>query len=400
MFRNVLWCIGHELLMPNIVKAEGCCLYDSKGNEYLDFESGTWCVAAGHNHPSINKAIKKQLGEITHTGYCYSHAVVEEAAKKVQRITSLQGGKCVFLSSGSEAVEFGVQLLRTISQKPKLLTFTNSFLSSYGSSGSKRDDEWFLFDWDECAVCKKECSSKCPKLLDIPVKSVGGFVFEPGSTSGIVKFPPKKLIRNIISLIKKSRGYIQVNEITTGMGSTGKWFGFQHYDLQPDIVSIGKRLGNGYPVSAVSISREIVTEAEKCHFKYSQSHQNDPLGCAVANAVIDLIKTEKLVEKSRKSGKYLIKQLHKLQAKYPVIKDIRGRGLMIAVEFSEELPSQKASEIFRKLLKEKCIIAKRPGLNIFRIDPPLVVTKKQLNHFLSTLEKIISGFAGGNKRQI
>jgi acetylornithine aminotransferase len=129
-------------VLPDIVKGEGCYLYDLQGNKYLDLESGIWCLALGHCHPQINDAIRTQAGILTHSGYCYANPVMEHAANAVLDILNIPDGKCVFLSSGSEAVEFGVQALRKITAKPLILTLSDSFLGSYGSAGSKRQDEW------------------------------------------------------------------------------------------------------------------------------------------------------------------------------------------------------------------------------------------------------------------
>lgn len=208
---HVLWCIGHDLEIPDIVKAEGCYLYDSSGRKYVDLESGTWCVSLGHCNSSINAALKNQADSIIHTGYCYSHTVVEAASVEILDIAGIHDGKCLFLTSGSEAVEFGVQVIRKITRKPKLLTLSDSFLSSYGSSGSRNSDEWHLFDWTGCndCPCSKTCDLDCDRLACIPFDSIGGFVFEPGSSSGMVRFPPKSLIQILVSVTRQHGGYIR-----------------------------------------------------------------------------------------------------------------------------------------------------------------------------------------------
>ena len=122
-------------------------------------------------------------------------------------------------------------------------------------------------------------------------------MFEPGSSSGHVRFPPKAFIQNIVKFIRQHDGFIQINEITTGLGRTGKWFGFQHYDIKPDIVSMGKGLGNGYPVSAIAMTPDIIAKLSEMGFYYFQSHQNDPLGCAAAKAVIATLQKENSIEK-------------------------------------------------------------------------------------------------------
>jgi len=389
---HVLWCNKHDLLLPDIRRGEGCYLYDAQGRSYLDLESGVWCTPLGHSHRLINEAMKAQADTLIHSGYCYSHNVVEQASKALLDILGLDDGKCVFLSSGSEAVEFGVQVLRKISGKPRLLTLADSFLGSYGSAGKKTSDEWYLFDWSRCPACdhRDACNPACQYLTDIPYEQMGGFVFEPGSASGLVRFPPQSLIRNIVNRIRTENGLIQINEITTGIGRSGKWFGFQHYDLHPDIVSMGKGLGNGFPVSAIAMSAAVIDDLGKKSFYYFQSHQSDPLGCAVAGEVIRVLKEESLIEKGRHAGDYLISRLLELKRKYPFIRDVRGRGLMIALEFHDRMSDGMVQELARQCIREGFILAKRPGFNVLRIDPPLIIQKQDLDPFLDTLDRLLS----------
>ena len=390
--KNIFWNIGHKLTLPNIIKGEGCYLYDDKNKKYVDMESGVWCTPLGHCHPEVTQVIQWQAEQLVHAGYCFSSPVVEEAAQEILKVTGMPDGSCVFLSSGSEAVEFGIQALHAISGKTKLLTLSDSFLGSYGSAKKSRSEEWYLFDWSKCANCSlsAECDPACTFLKNIPFDQVGGFVFEPGSSSGLVRFPPKALIQNIVKKIKKNNGFVQINEITTGMGRTGKWFGFQHYDLEPDIVSMGKGLGNGYPVSSVAMSKHVKKILDEHSFYYQQSHQNDPLGCAVAKQVITILKEKELIEKCRKSGYYLLKELLKIKDKNPSIRGVRGRGLMIAVEFDSSLDISLLDKIWSLCLEQGYIIARRPGLNVFRIDPPLIVERKVIDDFLEMFDRIVS----------
>jgi len=300
-------------------------------------------------------------------------------------------GKCIFLSSGSEAVEFGVQALRAVSGKPLLLTLSDSFLGSYGSAGKKQKDEWFLFDWTPCTVCPKmsACDPQCNHLTAISFDKIGGFVFEPGSASGLVRFPPQALIRTLTDQVRRHGGFVHINEVTTGIGRTGKWFGYQHYGICPDIVSLGKGLGNGYPVSAIALSSKISDCLERRPFHYSQSHQNDPLGCAAAEAVISALHKDNLIEKGAQAGVYLLDQLLQLKTAYSAIEDFRGRGLMIAIEFSQPVEHASMQALHEQLIQNGYIVAKRPGLNVLRLDPPLIIEKKNIDAFIDTLSLLI-----------
>ncbi len=381
---HILKC--NEIVKTDFVRGENCFLYDSEGKRYVDFESGIWCAALGHNHPRISQVIESQLKQVIHLGTRYPNGIAEEAAKAVLDTVGMENGKCIFLISGSEAVEFGVQAIRRITGKPLMLTFKNSFLGSYGSAGTKNPVEWFLFDWTSSAHMNVD-----ERLKQIPFDKIGGFAFEPGG-SGIsfVHFPPVPLIQKIVQEIHRRGGLILVNEVTAGMGRTGKWFGFQHYDIQPDIVAIGKGLGNGYPVSVVAMQQDVAEKLENSGFHYAQSHQNDPLGCVVAREVIAIFREGDWVKKGNTLGGFFLNELRKLARKHTVIKDARGRGMLLGLEFH---PHEKitATWAYRALLEKGFLVGYYPAANLLRFDPSLTMEKDDLLRLIEGLDNILSG---------
>lgn len=379
---HILKC--HEIFKTDFVHGQNCHLYDSQGKKYVDFESGIWCTALGHNHPRVNRVIETQLKNVSHLGTRYPNVLAEEAALSVLGAVGIDDGKCTFLSSGSEAVELGVQIIRRITGKPLLLTFQNSYLAGYGSAGQKRPDEWFLFDWGVC-----ESVDPCDCLDEIPFDTIGGFIFEPGGSGiGFVKFPPKQLVREIVRRIKQAGGLVAANEITTGMGRTGKWFGFQHYDIQPDIVSLGKGLGNGYPVSAVAMRAEVARKLEKDGFRYVQSHQNDPMGCSIAKEVIATFREEDWVARGDAKGEYFLEGLKQLEKKHSLVKEARGRGMELALEF---YPGQgfSATSACQALLEKGYLVGYYPAGNILRFDPALTIEQEDITHLLECLDAML-----------
>lgn len=372
---NILWYNGHELVIPDIVKAENCYLYDSNGRKFIDFESGVWCTSVGHGNPRINAVLKQQIEKISHTGYCYSNRLVDETANEILNTLGFKNGKCVFLCSGSEAVEYGVRIVQNITDKQLILTFTDSYFGAYGSAAQKLESEWFLFDW----IGNQDFS-------EIPFGKIGGFLFEPGSSSGFVRFPPKDLIQNIVRKIREKDGYIVINEVTTGIGRTGKLFGYRHYDFEPDIIAAGKGIGNGYPVSVTAVNERVGGVLENNPIKYAQSHQNDPLGALVAGEVLRIIKDENLIERSKKLGEYFINELKRIAEQNDAIKEVRGRGLMIAVEFKEISSATAARE---KLLENGFIVAQRSASGVLRIDPSLTIEEEDIKEFLKVFEGLI-----------
>lgn len=388
---HLFWYPGYEPALANIVRADNCHLYDAQGRRYLDLESGVWCTAIGHGHPRILRVLSEQAARNMHTGFSFSNPIVDEAAQGILSLHGFAGGKCVFLCSGSEAVEYGVRVVQSIHHRPMLMTMADSYLGAYGAASIKREEEWFSFDWMACNNCQHpdDCSRRCELWASIPFDQIGGFLFEPGSSAGLVRFPPAKLIRSIAAAIKVGGGLIMVNEVTTGVGRTGKWFGYQHYDLSPDIVAMGKGIGSGYPVSVTAFSPCVVQQMGGEVIKYAQSHQNDPLGAAVVLEVIRTIHEEGLIERGRQMAAVLIDGLKNIKERSRQILAIRARGLMVALELADDAQASYTTAVQQTLLGDGYILAQRPGLNVLRLDPSLTIEKADIVNFLETFEKVL-----------
>jgi acetylornithine/N-succinyldiaminopimelate aminotransferase len=259
---NIIWSTGHSLLLDHIVRAENCYLYDRDGRRYTDMESGVWCTGIGHCHPAVNRAIRDQSDKIFQSGFNYISPIVEKAALRVLEIAGFPGGKCVFLCSGSEAVEFGVRIGAVVSDKPARLTFADSYFGAYGQATHKQDPDWIRYNWLDCSCSGSGgCRATCKEFAAIPFGEIGLFLFEPGSSSGLVRFPSTGLIEKVCAKVIENGGLLMVNEVTTGAGRTGKWFGFEHYGIRPDIIAMGKGIGNGYPVSVTAVSEQVAGRA-------------------------------------------------------------------------------------------------------------------------------------------
>jgi acetylornithine aminotransferase len=371
-------------MIPNIIDSQGIYLFDENGKRYMDLESGVWCTSIGHKNKRINEVIKYQIDAIMHAGFCYSSEQIQRSAQSVLSITGFKGGKCVFLCSGSEAIEIARQVARHLTGKKRSLTLHDSYLGSY-SSVIDRSDGWYVFNWEVCQTCadREHCDMSCPSLRSIPA-DVSEFIFEPGSASGFVRFPPKSLIQNIVKTVRRNHGKVIANEVTTGIGRTGKWFGYHHYGIEPDMVAAGKGIGNGYPVSVAVLNRQTIKELERKPFKYYQSHQNDPLGAAIVENVLKIIKEEDLVSKAEEKGFHFLPKLESL-VDHKNILAVRGRGLMFALDLVDE---NVGDDIFRELIKEGYIVCNRKSL--FRIDPALIITENEFDAFIDALVRIVA----------
>ena len=382
--QHVYHCTGHALKIPAVTASQGAYVMDSDGKRYMDLESGVWCVSLGHANSRVNATIMDQIGRLTHSGFNYNSVVVEEAAQRILEVTGHKNGRCVFLCSGSEAIEIARQIARHITGFSQSMTLHDSYLGSY-SSVLDRSRGWYVFNWERCThcTCRETCDRGCELLQNIP-REIADFVFEPGSSSGFVRFPPKALIKNISKIVHENGGKVIANEVTTGIGRTGKWFGHHHYDLDCDLIAMGKGLGNGYPVSATSINAETVRQLDDKSFHYSQSHQNDPLGAAVAKEVIQQISDNDLIAKAEQNGAEFLSQLQSLVDDKFVL-SVRGRGLMFALDLAN---AEVARFIHDALLVKGFIVGLRGGF--FRIDPPLILTLEEFDGFIAAFKDVIA----------
>ncbi len=384
---NRLLATGVAFLDVRLVAGQDCRLRDEHGREYLDFESAVWCTPLGHSHPRVTRVIEEQAGRLLAMPYRFRNPAVDAAAERLLAAVGMPEGRCLFLSAGSEAVEFGVQAVRRLRPAPFLLTLTGSYLAAYGSAGTLDPARWQFLDWSACAGCPlaATCRVDCPRLQEIPWDAIAGLVFEPGNSSGTVRLPPAGLVRMLVSLVRQAGGLVMVNEVTTGVGRTGRWFGHQHYGIEPDVVAVGKGLGNGFPISAVVLGHGIAQELTESAFVYGQSHQNNPLGCAVAAEVLDVVREEGLVERSDRVGAWFLDRLRELSRRRPVIRACRGRGLMIAVELDVAVDPVAAA-----LLRRGFLVGRRPADGVLRFYPPLTIGEDEIEQLVATLDEVLA----------
>jgi len=355
----------HPKSLSNIVKAKDYKYFDKEGKEYIDLESGIWCASLGHSHPKIAKMIQNQAFKLIHTGTKLKPEFINEIAKKVLDKADMKG-KVFFMNTGSEAIDFAITLAKLKNEEAEISGFTDNYLGAYGQISEIKSK----IDIKRCMKCTKEkCKSECPAIKDkIPTNGI--LIFDPFCFARQVFEIPAKLIDVLKSEIKRKRCLLVLDEITAGLGRTGEWFGFQHYNLKPDLVILGKTLGNGYPVSAILIDKKIADLVEKENFVYAQSHQNDPLGCQIAGSVIDTLESEQLIESSKIKGEELLGIFKAELSKLEAIEEIRGKGLMLAIEIKKIF---SVENIYKTLIKKGVVIGISTKYNILNVFPAYTI---------------------------
>ncbi len=359
-----------------LVKSKDCYQYDSEGKEYIDFESGVWCANIGHSNPRVLKLIESQIKESIHQGYKFRNPYAEDLSQKLQQLIGIKNGSSVFLSSGSEAVNLSITIAQHITRRKKILKINNSYISAFGPGQIKPDND--------CLVNVQ--FNDFESIENIDFNEISTFVIETGGASvEMVKIPDYTFMKQLTKLASRNDCLLIANEVTTGMGRHGKWFGFQYYDIKPDIVVTGKGLGNGYPISAVTFNAVITHKFSQNPFRYAQSHQNDPLGCAIGLEVIKTIEENDLITKCQKTGQYFKKQLDLISEKHnDKIKEVRARGLMLALEFNDRIDGDR---INNQLFMNGFVVGFKS--NTLRFLPPLTIRTSDIDKMIEKLDKLL-----------
>lgn len=359
-----------------IVKSKGCYLYDSDDKQYVDFESGDWAANLGHSDDRISRVISKQAETSIHDGLRFRNHASEELSRRLLEKLSMPGGQSAFLNSGSEAVNLGIAVAKAVTGRSKVLKMDCSYLSAFGHGQISATNAGLV------NIAMDDYNA----IATIDFSDIAAFVFEPGNASSLIKYPANDFIKAICEATRQHGGLLMANEVTAGFGRTGKWFGHQYYDFVPDIVAIGKGLGNGYPVSGVSMNAEVAHLFDKSPFRYAQSHQNDPLGCAVGIEVMNIMDNDNLIQRSFETGEYFYNQLLTLQMRHAnVVKDIRARGLMIGIELTA---SNEAESIYHQLMERGFLVGCR--LNVIRFMPPLIIEKETIDSLITAMDEILT----------
>lgn len=362
-----------------LVRSEGVYLFDSEGRRYIDFESGVWCANLGHGHHAILDVLQQQAQECIHHGYRFRNHLSEMLSERLLQLLNFSEGQSVFLNSGSESVNLAISLAMHLTGRRKVFKVSNSYLSAYGH-GQMTDSNDILVNLS---------FNDLDVLNNADFNSAAAFVFEPGGASmDMVCFPDKAYIAAAFKKVKAAGAFFVVDEVTTGFGRLGDWFGFQFYDVTPDMVAMGKALGNGYPVSALCVNARVKQSLLQLPFRYAQSHQNDPMGCAIALEVLKQLKLNDLINISKTKGEYFVQKLMSIRCQYPnLVKDVRGRGMMFAIEFYEVVNGEWIAE----QLFDRGFVAGYKN-NVLRFMPPLTIPTIEIDNLTHAILELLQKY--------
>ncbi len=404
-----------------VASASGCIMKDTNGTEYLDCFSGIAVTNAGHGHPEVVAAAKKQIDELVHCcTYVYYSPRAGELAEVLAEVTPGKLRKSFFGNSGAEAVEGALRLAKQFVKRKEVVCLTQSFhgrtvgtLSITGNRGRKRGSGPYLSGIaftpaPNCYRCPlrlkyPKCGTACAEFVDYVFKyqtsgDVAAFIAEPVMGEGGIVVPPPDYFKIACEIVRNDGAVFICDEVQSGFGRTGKLFAIEHYGVEPEIMCLAKGLADGFPLGAF-IAREDVAGAF-APGDHLSTFGGSPVSCAAAMANIAVMRKEKLPENSAARGEQLIGRLGKFGKDNKLVGDVRGKGLMIGVELVKDKaskePAPDEAKKVRDLCRENGVLVGRGGplANVIRLQPPLTITADQADQAASTLEKALIEVAG------
>ncbi|MED4126731.1 aspartate aminotransferase family protein [Shouchella miscanthi] len=403
-------------------KSKGSKVYDVDENEYIDFASGLNVANVGHSNSEVLNSVKDQLELMVHgMGDFHSNNKKIEFLEKMKEIVPLSDPKFIVSVNGSDAVDAALKTASLFTGKSQYI----SFYGGYHGMGAKslevtarnhfRDpftkeiprSTIFLpypYELRNSIGDSTNYISECLKLVEQTIENsasgsndVAAIIIESFQGRGGVVQAPKEFLRGLREICDRTGVLLIVDEILSGMGRTGKWFGFEHSEIQPDIFTIGKGLSSGYPISVCCGNENIMSiwgkfSGESVH---TSTFQGNPIGCVMAKSTIEYMQKHNLIERSEELGEYFIKRLKSEIGQNENVGEIRGKGLMIGIEFVLDKDLKKPNSnlcwsVMKKALKRGIIFLNGGHeVNVLCLTPPLIIEKNEIDYCIETLKDIL-----------
>ncbi|MFN3800205.1 aspartate aminotransferase family protein [Belliella pelovolcani] len=370
----------YPLINVTPVKAQGAKIWDDQGNEYLDLYGGHAVISIGHSHPHFNQRIKDQLDKIAFYSNSVQIPIQKLLASKLGELSGYSDYHLFLCNSGAEANENALKIASFATQKSGFISFNGAFHGRTSGAVALTDNpkiiapsnhrtDTFILPWNNTEAVEKQ----------LKVGNIAGIIIEGIQGVNGIHVPEATFLLDLQSLCQKYGAKLILDEVQSGYGRTGKFFAHQWVDgLKPDIITIAKGMGNGYPIGGVLIHPDFNASYGLLGTTFGGNH----LACAAGLAVLEVIESENLISNSHTLGNYLIKELEQIGC----ITSVRGKGLMIGIDFEKE-----AGPIRSELIsKYKIFTGSSAGKHTIRLLPPLNIEINQLSSFLDSLKKILA----------
>jgi 4-aminobutyrate aminotransferase len=400
-----------------VKRGRGCVIEDMDGNLFLDFTAGIAVCATGHCHPQVVSAIQRQAADLLHIcGADFYYPPLRDLARKLAEIAPGPGAKRVlFTNSGAEAIEAAIKLARYHTKRQHLIAFHGAFhgrtmgaLSLTASKVTQRRrfeplmPEVTHVGYGNCYRCPynltyPSCGLDCVWHLEkklfktiLPPEEVAAIIVEPIQGEGGYVVPPPEYHRDLKALAEKHGILYIVDEVQSGMGRTGKMFAIEHWGVEPDVVCLAKGLASGMPLGAMVAKADIMDWAPGSH---ASTFGGNPVSCVAALETIKLIEGG-LMSNAATVGTHLIERCRELQSRHAIIGDVRGKGLMIGLDFVKDRATKEPAPVERDAVLQACfrrgLVLLGCGENSIRLSPALVVTCDEAETVIAILDQALS----------
>lgn len=371
----------YPLFNIEIVKGLGCHVWDTEGIEYLDLYGGHAVISVGHSHPDYVEAI---TGQVRKLGF-YSNSVINSLqqtfADKLGKACGYDDYALFLVNTGAEANENAMKLASFHNGKKRIVSFRHSFHGRTSAAVRVTDNPKIIAPINETALPVTYVQMNDADAVETELKKgdVSSVIIEGIQGVGGIQMPDDRFLQDLRELCTKYEVVLIFDEIQSGYGRSGRFFAHQHAGIRPDIITVAKGIANGFPMSGILISPMFTPVYGMLGTTFGGNH----LACAAAISVLDIMKKESLVENAEKIGDFLIRELRALP--YDGIKEVRGRGLMIGIEFNESIKEART-----KLLFEEKVFTGVAGTNTIRLLPPLCLSKTEAEDFLFRFGKVLN----------
>jgi predicted acetylornithine/succinylornithine family transaminase len=371
-----------------LVKGSGVKVWDVNGKEYLDFVAGIAVCNLGHSHPQVIATVKEQLENLTHVSNLYYTEPQAQLAKLL--VDNSFADKVFFCNSGAEANEAAIKLARKYAHenmgpdKFELITMKDSFHGRTMATITATGQEKFQFGFTPLLEGFTYVPFNDLQALEARISNkTCGIMVEPIQGEGGVNIPDTQYLARMREICDRHGILLIVDEVQTGMGRTGELFAYEHSGIKPDIMTLAKALGNGFPIGAMLATNKIAKAFIPGN--HASTFGGSPLAMAAANATVKTMLQEGILEHCRKMGDYFLLQLKKLQQKHKIIKEVRGMGLMLAAQLNIE-----SGDIVNECL-QKGLLINSAGSKTLRFVPPLIITTQDVDQAIKVLDEVMEG---------
>lgn len=367
----------YPLFDVNIVKGKGCHVWDDKGQEYLDLYGGHAVISIGHAHPHYVETISKQVATL---GF-YSNSVInklqQEVADRLGAISGYDDYQLFLINSGAEANENALKLASFYNGRTRVISFAKAFHGRTSLAVEVTNNPKIIAPInDNGHVTYLPLNDTEALKAELAKGDVCAVIIEGIQGVGGIQLPTTEFMKAIRQACDETNTVMILDEIQSGYGRSGKFFAHQYNDVRPDMITVAKGIGNGFPMAGVLISPKFTPVYGQLGTTFGGNH----LACAAAIAVLDVMKAENLIENAAKVGAHLLEELKNFKG----IKEVRGRGLMIGMEFEKPI-----KELRQKLLFEQKVFTGVSGTNVIRLLPPLCLSMHEADEFLMRLQNVI-----------